>query len=260
MFFKFFYSVIISMLMLSITLLVEAKPDKNTVAIWLFNEGRGKVVEDATKNGHDGDIIGNLKWVRTEFGTGLEFPGDGSGYILIDSTKHLELQELSIEALVKVETSTGKWQGIVCKQKAGCTERNYGIWVNPSANTLHAEIGANGQCGFNIDGETVLTDNTWHHLAFTFDGETGRVYVDGELEAEQANATSFQSDTPLTIGTPHPDNPNGLLGIIDGIRISNVARTEEEIKETMDLGYDRIADVAPGGKLTTRWGYIKHIR
>ncbi|MDE0636153.1 MAG: LamG domain-containing protein [Candidatus Poribacteria bacterium] len=250
----------ISMLMLSITLLVEAKPDENTVAIWLFEEGDGEVVEDASQNGHAGEIIGTLEWVETEFGTGLKFPGDGSGYILIDSTKHLELHKLSIEAFVKVEASTGKWQGIVCKQRAGCADRNYGIWVNPNTNALHAEIGANGQCGFNVGGQTVLTDNEWHHLAFTFDGETGRVYVDGELEAEKANAVSFQSDTPLTIGTPQPENPNGLLGIIEAVRISNVARTQEEIRETIDLGLDQIADVAPGGKLTTRWGYIKHIQ
>ncbi|RKU14119.1 hypothetical protein C6501_08850 [Candidatus Poribacteria bacterium] len=167
MYFKFFYSVMISMLMLSITTLVEAKPDENTVAIWLFNEGNGKVVEDASKNGHAGEIIGNLEWVETDFGPGLKFPGDGSGYILIDSTKHLELHELSIEAFVKVEASTGKWQGIVCKQRAGCADRNYGIWVNPNTNALHAEIGANGQCGFNVGGQTILTDNEWHHLAFT---------------------------------------------------------------------------------------------
>ena len=73
-------------------------------------------------------------------------------------------------------------------------------------------------------------------LAFTFNGELGRVYVDGELESEKANQSSFQSDDPITIGVPNIDNANGLKGLIEEIRISDVARTAAEIKEAMDVG------------------------
>ena len=97
----------------------DAAVDENTVAVWLFEEGAGKVVKDASGNGHDGEFAGSPKWVKGKFGTGLEFPGDNSGYVVVDSTEKLELETLSIEAWVKVEESTGKWQGIVCKQQAG---------------------------------------------------------------------------------------------------------------------------------------------
>lgn len=197
---------------------------------------------------------------KTKFGTGLEFPGDGSGYIVVNSTKKFELETLSIEAWVKVEESTGKWQGIVCKQQAGCTNRNYGIWVQVDQKVLHAQIGENGQCAFNMNGITEITDNKWHHLTFTYDGEMGRLYVDGELETEKANAVSFQSNDPVTIGVPNIDNLNGLLGIIEEIRISNVARSQKEIKEAMDVGLAQILSVDPHGKLATRWGYLKQIR
>ena len=58
-----------------------------------------------------------------------------------------------------------------------------------------------------------ITDNVWHHLAFTFDGDMGRLYVDGELETEKPNTNSFQSNAPITIGVPNIDNKNGLLGV-----------------------------------------------
>jgi hypothetical protein len=48
-----------------------------------------------------------------------------------------------------------------------------------------------------------------------------------------------------------------LKGIIDEIRISNVARTEAEIQEAMDVGLAQILSVEPGGKLATRWAYLK---
>ena len=239
---------------------VDAAVDKHTVAVWLFEEGNGRIVKDASGNRHDGNFKGSPKWVKAKFGTGLELPGDAGGYVVVDSTKKLELETLSIEMWVKVKESTGKWQGIVCKQQAGCTNRNYGVWVHVDTSVLHAQIGADGGCAFNINGKSDITDNRWHHLAFTYDGKMGRLYVDGDLETEAPNNQSFQSDDPITIGVPNLDNANGLKGIIDEIRISNVARTEKEIQEAMEVGLAKILSVEPGGKLATRWGYIKHVQ
>ena len=238
---------------------VEAAVDENTVAVWLFEEGAGNTAKDASGNGHDGKFEGSPKWVKGKFGTGLEFPGDAGGYVVVDSTKKLELETLSIEAWVKVEEATGKWQGMVCKQQAGCNNRNYGIWVHVDQRVLHAEIGANAACGFSVDGKTDITDDKWHHLAFTFDGKMGRVYVDGELETEAPNEQTFQSADPITIGVPNLNNANGLKGIIEEIRISNTARTEAEIQEAMNVGLAQILSVEPGGKLTTRWAYLKRV-
>ena len=261
---KFCYSIkyifiAIAVLTLFICVSTHAAVDENTVAVWLFEEGTGKTVKDASGNGHDGEFAGSPKWVKAKFGAGLEFPGDAGGYVVVDSTKNLKLETLSIEAWVKVEEATGKWQGMVCKQQAGCTNRNYGIWVHVDKSVLHAQIGANGGCAFSIDGRTDITDNKWYHLAFTYDGKMGRVYVDGELETEAPNAQTFQSTDPITIGVPNLDNANGLKGIIDEIRISNVARTEDEIQEAMDVGLAQILSVEPGGKLATRWGYLKRV-
>ncbi len=255
----FYISLATAALVLLSVMSTHAAVDKHTVAVWLFEEGNGKTVEDASGNGHSGEITGSLKWVRAKFGTGLEFPGDGSGYVVVDSTNKLELETLTIEVLVKVTGHDGKWQGIVCKQKAGCTNRNYGIWVEVNQRVLHAQIGANGACAFNINGTSQITDNTWHHLAFTFDGDIGRLYVDGQLEAEKANEASFQSNDPITIGVPNIDNANGLIGIIEEIRISNIARSQDEIQEAKSVGLAQILSVDPQSKLTTRWGYIKQV-
>jgi hypothetical protein len=258
---KLFYILVATAVLALLSVIsADAAVDKNTVAVWLFEEGSGKIVKDASGNGHDGEFSGSLQWVKARSGTGLEFPGDGSGCIVVDSTKKLELETLSIEAWVKVKEPTGKWQGILCKQEAGCTDRNYGIWVQVDQKVLHAQIGANGACAFNMNGTMEITDNVWHHLAFTYDGDMGRLYVDGQLETEKPNTNSFQSTAPITIGVPNVDNTNGLLGVIEEIRISNIARTQNEIKEAMDVGLATILNVEPNGKLTTRWAYIKQVQ
>ena len=55
----------------------------------------------------------------------------------------------------------------------------------------------------------------------------------------------FRVQNPITLGVPNLNNANGLKGIIDEIRISNVARTEAEIQEAMDVGLAAILNVEP---------------
>jgi hypothetical protein len=237
---------------------VQAKVDEHTIAVWLFDEGEGDVITDSSGNGHNGTITGSLKWVDARYNGGLEFPGDDTGYVVVESSPLFEVEQLTIEALANVEEATGKWQGIFAKQEAGCTNRNYGIWVHNTNNVFHAQIGANGDCSYSIDGTSVITDNDWHYLAFTFDGEAGRLYVDGVLESESPyNMPPFFSDDPITIGVPNLNNANGLKGIIDEIRVSNIARTEEEINEAMEVGLQKIVAVEPDEKLVTTWANLR---
>ena len=114
----------------------RAEIDKHTIAVWLFEEGKGNKVEDVSGNGHDGKLTGKPKWVGSKFGKGLSLPGDASGYVVVESSQKLKVKQLTIEALIMPTKPTGKWQGIICKQKAGCGNRNYGIWVHSSENVL----------------------------------------------------------------------------------------------------------------------------
>jgi len=237
---------------------VQAAVDEHTIALWLFNENEGDTVTDSSGQGHNGVFEGSPKWVNARYGSGLRFPGDASGYVVVDSSPLFEVQELTIEGLIRVEEGTGNWQGIFAKQQAGCTNRNYGIWVHNAAEVFHAQIGSGGGCDYSIDGTSVITDNEWHYLAFTYDGKMGRIYVDGVLETETPYSTPpFFSDDPITIGVPNLDNANGLKGTIDEMRISNIARTEEELNEAMDIGLAQLLAVTSGGKLTIAWGALK---
>ena len=70
----------------------------------------------------------------------------------------------------------------------------------------HNAWGALGQWGAGPDmgwGPTVPAAGQWHHLAYTFDGTTGRVYVDGVLvNSEDFTVNTHSSPTPPVEGTP----------------------------------------------------------
>ena len=66
--------------------------EKNTiVGIWLFDEGQGDVTKDSYSNGHDGKILGDLKWVDGKFDGALSFPGKTGSYVSIPHDDSLSL-------------------------------------------------------------------------------------------------------------------------------------------------------------------------
>lgn len=44
--------------------------------MWLFNEGKGKVAADSSKNKNDGTFFSDPEWSKGKFEGALEFDGD----------------------------------------------------------------------------------------------------------------------------------------------------------------------------------------
>jgi hypothetical protein len=73
-----------------------------------------------------------------------------------------------------------------------------------------------------------VCDNIWHHCAFTFDGKTVALYVDGKLVHTQSVARQKGGKTvpgPLGVGLAVDGSQRiGCDGLIDDLRISRVIR------------------------------------
>jgi hypothetical protein len=127
---------------------------------------------------------------------------------------------------------------------------------------------AQGGQNFPVKGSTVLRNNTWYHAAVTFDGEYWKLYLNGALErmtGSDTGATRFPRWDSLqhaalaaalnSCGTPGAAclgaarRPGGYFnGVIDEVRIWNVARSQAEIRSTIN------AEVSNAPGLVTRWG------
>jgi len=130
---------------------------KNIVAAWLFDDGSGKTVKDASGNQHDGEIKGGITWANGKFDRALLFPGNADGYVSIPHKDSLNLATWSITAWVKLEKSSA-WPAIVVKNDN--QTRNYSIWENGADGSIIVQQTKGGPNQFQqITGGVLLMVN-----------------------------------------------------------------------------------------------------
>jgi hypothetical protein len=86
---------------------------------------------------------------------------------------------------------------------------------------------------YNIVGTTNLKDDQWHHLAFVKEASgTVRLYVDG---VQEATATDNQVYVNSNSFLGYLSQPGSYYeGIMDEVRVWNIARSETEIQSSMN--------------------------
>jgi hypothetical protein len=81
--------------------------------------------------------------------------------------------------------------------------------------------------------ESIITDGQWHHIGFVWDGSYRALYVDGKEVARDSAAQNplKSADGGLHIGACKVVYVHFFSGLIDDIRIYNVALDAEQIQE-----------------------------
>jgi hypothetical protein len=101
-----------------------------------------------------------------------------------------------------------------------------------------------------------LEPNKWYHVAYTYDGKTLNTYVNGEPDRENKISGNIDVvNAPFTIGS-YKGESYFWRGNIDEVRVSNIARSQDDIKAVM-AGFESYLNVAPVGKLANTWARIK---
>ena len=130
------------------------------------------------------------------------------------------------------------------------------MYVAMGAGSVHFAFCAPGQQDVgNMNGNMLIADDEWHHVAMTYDLKMRRIYVDGELDLELPSSIEpCENDVEIEIG-------RGPVGIMDEVLIANEAFSADEVKRAMQDGLEKFlgggAAVSASGKLTGKWGAIK---
>jgi hypothetical protein len=219
------------------------------VGYWTFDEGDGEEVDDSSGMENHGILVGDIDWVDGKFGTALQF-SQSQSCVKIEHSESINLiDEVTIAVWLKPEADQPDWAKPMCKQKSG--EYPYSLQYDDSSR-LFGTVNADAR----FDTMPHLDNFTeWAHLAYTYNGEAGILYKDGEEVARVvANGELQQNNLELTIGS-RLNSSQSFVGIIDDARLYNRALSQNEIKKVMEGGTDMA--VSASGKLAVTWGYIR---
>ena len=195
------------------------------VAAYGFDEGSGATVTDASGNGNNG-TISNATWSTAgKYGNALSFNGTNALLTIPDATSLHLSSGMTLEAWVDPSTVDATWRDVIYKA-------NDNFYLEATSTNGSAPDGGLIAGGTYADafGTAKLTANTWAFLTETYDGATLRLYVNGTQVAATAHTGAITTSTnPLQIGG---DSLYGqfFAGLIDNVRIYNVARTAAQIQ------------------------------
>ena len=224
----------------------EIDPDR-IVGIWLLDEGKGDVAEDASENGREGAITQG-KWEEGKFDGALEIKKGGTVTIPLG------------KGIIEDKVTFTLWLQFT---DIGGQQNYFSIWDQSNNRYVPYKNGGNllrsWTNTWDIASGVTVKDGTWYHVANVYSGESCSIYVDGEEKVSQ-KVPKFQLQDQDQTAWLATDRGTGFLSavIMDEVGLFNDALTEDEIQGIMKDGiYHTAFAVEPSDKLSVLWGKLK---
>lgn len=217
--------------------------------IWIDdNSLTGKKALDYSGEGNDGIPQNGVDTTSKGIFATKAFSFDGSDdKVKVKMSDSLRIDStITLSAWIKT-TSRTKTEGIIDTQEG--SSRGYRITVENDALEFGIYSGENGGGYTELNGETNISDNRWHHVVGTWDGENMTIYVDGVEDGAATQSELAEPDQDLYIGVRDVDN-GYLNGKIDSPRVYNKALSAEKVKQLYLYGGD--------GKFNGNYNFENH--
>lgn len=154
---------------------------------------------------------------------------------------------LTVEGWIyPTDLSSAQVSRYICRQGSFATPADYNIGymlaVETPSRRLFVRVGQVGGALI-LYSTTLVNTNEWSHVAFTYDGTTVRLFLNGVLEASATLGTLIGGDNTLVIGRSRSDEDLRVFqGVIDEFRVTTgVARYT--------------ANFTPPGELPVPWEF-----
>jgi len=198
---------------------------------------------DASTNGNNGTVNG-ATLTADRFGKqNSAYQFDGNSYIEVKDSNSLDLTT----GLTMVAWVNSRGQKVVADICAGCggiilnKELAYEMTLTENTSLIRYALFLNGSMQWSDTGVSVPL-NQWTLIVISYDGDTEKVYKNGELVHQRVVKGSIPTTNyPLGIGSRKYPWAGGdqwvskFNGQIDDVSIYNRALTEEEIKKLYQL-------------------------
>ena len=214
------------------------KSPGSLVGLWHFDDGSGTTANDSSGNGNTGTLT-NMDtptcWVLGKFGSALSFDGYDDGIYVADSSSLDFSTAITIEAWIYLHSYTNAHGHSI----QTVVEKNLAYYLNIQSGKLSFYWYGLSAPGYHKSPST-LPLNTWTHVAATYNGSYVKLYENGvEVYSASVTGTGQTSNWHLGIGY-EPYNPatypRYFDGLIDEVRIWDVALSKDELGKVYDFG------------------------
>lgn len=209
--------------------------DAGTIALWHLDDAAGQTAADAAGGGRElqlgaaaGADAQDPSWGTGRFDGGLAFTSANEEYATRDAGGNtFANNELTVELWVR--TLSTDYAQVFTAGFINCF-----VAVNNNGSGIEWGVGDGNNWSFLTAQQPngTLNDGLWHYIAVTYDGATMRAFVDGMETGSAAAATILAAPGDYKVGG-RPFN-TFLEGDMDEVRLSDVARTADEIAAAYD--------------------------
>lgn len=205
------------------------QPDQHTVGLWHFDEtdGTNAYIKDSSGYGNDGLPIGSTYIPDGKIGGARTFSSSNTDYIAINNSSNLNPSTITLEAWIKPKL-TGNLYNVINKGN----NTGYRIQLGSDGIVQFIDRGTTNL----LSSNTKVVPNQWSHIVATGDSTGLKIYINGVLDASKTTAYGGAvTESPLYIGR-YGTNKYFFSGDIDEVRISNIARSADEIRQAYEVG------------------------
>jgi len=246
----FILALILNLISMSIFVqYANSQEDETTILWYKFDVDFKNEIEDRGIYENHGKITGQVKFEpEGQVGGAAKFAAGNRITVPISDTLNVE-EEITVEFWVKPDNvpAATYWRLL---HKGWVENGSYICGIDNNWMTLGYTWDINNMAGVRKDAnkENAVIGETWQYFSATYDGEKIILYIDGEPQVQTAANGKINGVFDIIIA-------ESFSGLLDEIRISNIALTQDEIKKHMEGQELHSIDV--DGKLAISWAEMK---
>lgn len=205
------------------------------VCLLTLLEGSGRLVGAESVGENITCLDAYVETVEPVSGGSVEFLGRNRDFATCGNDDSVRLRDAMTVEVWAYFTDVSPYQHLVSKggdflvenEEAGDEGDAYECAI--FQRRMYSRFKIDGNFEF-LQGATTLQEKQWYFLAWTFDGQTLRYYVNGVLDASVVNPGKIADVGELYIGREAFFDGAYLNAMIDEVKIWNVARSSDEIR------------------------------
>lgn len=218
--------------------------------------------------GEDVALRSRLEFSQDPLGESARFDGeglDGEGafVLLSDSVRSLGVdlptEQMTISSWVRIDKTT-RWGGVVSAvSDNGEREKGWVLGYNNESfgfalSTEGADDG-DGKLTY-FQGKTKIQPRRWYFLTATYDGQTAKLYVNGQLDAQttaQSGDILYDMSTPVALGAYIDSNEkHPMTGRLRNAYVLDHAVSAQQVRREFER-FASLAELRPEAERAFEW-------